>query len=68
MFYLDNLKVINDSLGHLAGDELIATLVKTCLAELRANDITCRFGGDEFVVALPSIDPVQAVQLAMNPI
>lgn len=64
MFDLDNLKVINDSLGHLAGDELITTLAKTCMAELRANDIACRFGGDEFVVALPAIDQVQAVQLA----
>lgn len=64
MFDLDNLKVINDSLGHLAGDELIITLAKTCMAELRANDIACRFGGDEFVVALPAIDQAQGVQLA----
>ncbi|GAB2596587.1 diguanylate cyclase PdgB [Nitrincola alkalisediminis] len=64
MFDLDNLKVINDSLGHLAGDKLIQTLAITCSAELRTNDIACRFGGDEFVIAMPALDQEQALQLA----
>lgn len=64
MFDLDNLKVINDTLGHLVGDELISTLAKTCVAELRKNDIACRFGGDEFVIALPTLEQDQALLLA----
>ena len=54
MFDLDNLKIINDTLGHQAGDELIQVVAAVCRSELRQNDIACRFGGDEFVIVLPN--------------
>lgn len=64
MFDLDNLKIINDSLGHLVGDELITTVAGVCKQQLRITDIPCRFGGDEFVVALPNLDQEDALKLA----
>ncbi|MEQ6918178.1 GGDEF domain-containing protein [Halomonas aquatica] len=64
MFDIDNLKNINDSLGHYAGDEIIMAVGNVCRAELRKTDIACRFGGDEFVVALPNIGLQNAVSFA----
>lgn len=64
MFDLDNLKQVNDRLGHHAGDEMIVTVAETCRQELRKSDIACRFGGDEFVIALPNTDLNQALHFA----
>jgi diguanylate cyclase (GGDEF)-like protein len=64
MFDLDNLKKVNDTLGHYAGDEIIVAVSKVCRSELRKTDIACRFGGDEFVIGLPNIEIGQAVQFA----
>ena len=47
---LDNLKPINDSQGHAAGDELICTATKTIKSAVRGQDIFARVGGDEFAV------------------
>lgn len=66
MFDVDNLKIINDSLGHIAGDKLIKTVASTFINQLRVNDIACRFGGDEFVIALPSTHSDQALKLAQR--
>ena len=52
-FDLDNFKEINDSHGHLAGDEVLKEVAKILLHSKRKEDISCRFGGDEFVVLLP---------------
>lgn len=64
IFDLDNLKIINDNLGHQVGDELIQVVAAVCRSELRQNDIACRFGGDEFVIVLPNTGPEQALQFA----
>lgn len=64
MFDLDHLKKINDSLGHHAGDELIRAVGDICRSELRKTDIACRFGGDEFVIALPNTEQEHAEQFA----
>jgi diguanylate cyclase (GGDEF)-like protein len=53
MFDVDKLKRINDSHGHLAGDALLEAVAGQVTATLRASDIKCRWGGDEFLVILP---------------
>lgn len=63
MFDLDNLKKINDTKGHHAGDELIQAVANICRSAIRVTDIACRFGGDEFVIALPNTGRDQAMQL-----
>lgn len=64
MFDLDNLKKINDTLGHYEGDEIIVAVSNVCRSELRKTDIACRFGGDEFVIGLPNIELEHAVQFS----
>ncbi|WDE06511.1 GGDEF domain-containing protein [Thalassomonas viridans] len=52
---LDNFKPINDTYGHAMGDTLLQQVSATIKNSLRKEDLTCRFGGDEFIILLPSI-------------
>ena len=50
---LDHFKKVNDTYGHLMGDEVLATFADTVRKGLRINDIIIRFGGEEFIILLP---------------
>lgn len=54
---LDNLKQINDSQGHLAGDDALCRIADIIRLHVRENDVVARLGGDEFMVLLQSEAP-----------
>ncbi len=64
---LDHFKVINDSLGHSAGDQVLAALSRRLEAQLRPGDTISRFGGDEFVVLCEDLEHVDdAIAIAQR--
>ncbi len=64
---LNNFKYVNDTMGHMAGDELLAGLSKRFRSVLRGSDIIARLGGDEFLVILPTATrPAESKEVAQR--
>jgi diguanylate cyclase (GGDEF)-like protein len=60
---VDGFKEINDRIGHLAGDAVLAEIADRIRRVMRSADIPCRVGGDEFAVIVPEVEVGQARQL-----
>ena len=60
MLDLDHFKRYNDNFGHSAGDQALATVGETLLRCVRADDVACRYGGEEFTLILPECSLRQA--------
>lgn len=64
IFDIDKFKNINDTYGHLVGDEVLRSISLRLRKTLRYGDIAARYGGEEFVIALPDVKLAEAVQFA----
>ncbi len=63
---LDNFKDINDSYGHLAGDQVLKSVAQRLRAHSRRGDLICRYGGDEFLVLTEETDIEALEKMARN--
>ena len=64
MMDLDQLKSVNDTYGHVVGDQVLRTLADRLSQHVRDFDILCRYGGDEFALLLPETDLFMAASVA----
>jgi diguanylate cyclase (GGDEF)-like protein len=64
MLDVDDLKLVNDTYGHQAGDQLIQFIGEQCRSQLRQADIPARYAGDEFIIALPGTNLEGSLQVA----
>jgi diguanylate cyclase (GGDEF)-like protein len=64
IFDIDHFKAYNDANGHPAGDELLKSLARLIKENLRPGDMASRYGGEEFVVAMPETDGATATAIA----
>jgi two-component system cell cycle response regulator len=63
MLDIDHFKLINDTHGHLAGDNILREMSGIILHNIRREDVFARYGGEEFALVLPETDHDQAVQI-----
>jgi len=64
MLDVDHFKALNDQHGHLAGDQVLATIARSLRGAVRREDFVARFGGEEFAVLLPNTSLEQAMLVA----
>jgi len=64
MMDVDNLKIINDTFGHITGDKILSSLADILRIAVRESDFLARFGGDEFVIIMPEATEGHAFILA----
>ena len=64
MLDIDHFKKFNDTYGHEAGDFILQAVARTIQKSVRAEDIVCRYGGEEFTVILPGLELKKAVSRA----
>lgn len=65
-FDLDHFKMINDTLGHEVGDQLLIMATKRITERVRATDVLCRLGGDEFVMIMEGASPQDGHRLVRD--
>lgn len=66
MIDLDQFKLVNDTYGHIVGDQALAAVASLCKKNLRSLDILARFGGEEFILLLPETCLTEALTTAQR--
>ncbi|MBI9046935.1 MAG: diguanylate cyclase [Anaerolineaceae bacterium] len=66
IYDIDNFKLVNDTYGHAAGDLVLIKVIERCQEILRKSDIIGRYGGEEFIILLPSTESPTAIHAAQR--